>query len=69
MYPIWMAEGYSLIGEKGDAIDWIEHGIDYGFIHYLWLSENDPFLEKIRGEERFIKLMKKVKHLQDEFEI
>jgi len=69
MYPIWMAEGYSLIGEKGDAIDWIEHGIDYGFIHYLWLSENDPFLEKIRGEERFIKLMKKVKHLQDEFVI
>jgi non-specific serine/threonine protein kinase len=69
MYPIWMAEGYSLIGEKGDAIDWLEHGINYGFIHYLWLSEKDPFLEKIRGEERFIKLMKKVKHLQDEFEI
>ena len=37
-YPIWMAESYALIEEKDEAIDWLEHGISYGFIHYPWLG-------------------------------
>lgn len=69
MYPIWMAESYSLIGEKGDAIDWLEHGINFGFTHYPWLSDYDPFLKNIRGEERFKKLMERVKHEWENFEV
>ncbi|MCK5368339.1 MAG: tetratricopeptide repeat protein, partial [Cyclobacteriaceae bacterium] len=68
MYPIWMAESYALIGEKEEAIDWLECGINYGFIHYLWLSEYNPFLENIRGESRFKKLMERVKKELENFE-
>ena len=68
-YPIWMAESYALIEEKEEAIDWLEHGISYGFIHYPWLSENDPFLNNIRGEERFKKLMERVKYEWEHFEV
>ncbi|OVE79600.1 hypothetical protein BVY01_02050, partial [bacterium I07] len=49
LYPIWMAESYALIHEYNEAIDWIEWGVDFGFIHYQWLSEINPFLENIRG--------------------
>jgi tetratricopeptide (TPR) repeat protein len=69
MFPIWMAEGYALIGEKEEAIDWLEQGINYGFIHYSWLSEHDPFLKNIRGEPRFKKLMERVKYEQENFKV
>lgn len=67
-YPIWMAECYALIGEKMEAIDWLEHGVDYGFLHYDWLSKHDPFLGNIRREPRFDKLLEKVKSGCENFE-
>ncbi|OVE78806.1 hypothetical protein BVY00_01925 [bacterium G20] len=69
LYPIWMAESYALIHEYNEAIDWIEWGVDFGFIHYQWLSEINPFLENIRGEERFKKLMERVKYEWENFEV
>jgi hypothetical protein len=32
-------------------------------------AEHDPFLEKIRAEERFKKLMERVKHEWEHFEV
>jgi hypothetical protein len=69
MYPIWMAESYALINENDEAIDWLEHGINFGFIHYPFLNEYDPFLENIRGEKRFLKLMERVKSEWENFEV
>ncbi len=69
MYPIWMAECYSMIGKKKEAIGWLIQGIDYGFLHYPWLSGNDPFLENIRDEPRFKNLMEKVKTKWENFEV
>ena len=69
MFPIWMAESYSLIDEKEEAIKWLEHGIDWGFINFWFLNEYDPFLENIRGEERFRLLMKRVKREWEDFEV
>jgi len=69
MFPIWLGECYALIGEKSEAINWLEQGINYGFIHYPWLSKLDHFLENIRGEERFKKLMERVKYEWENFEI
>ena len=67
--PIWMAEIYSLIKEKNEAIDWIEQGVKWGFINYPFLMEYDIFLENIRGEERFKKLMERVKYEWENFEV
>ena len=52
-----MAHGYALIGEKEKALDWLENAINRGFIAYPFLTKHDPFLENIRGEERFQYLM------------
>lgn len=57
MFPVWMAESYALIHEKEEALDWLEHGINWGFVDCAFLNEYDPFIENIRGEERFKKLM------------
>jgi serine/threonine protein kinase/Tfp pilus assembly protein PilF len=67
--PILMAESFALIDEKEEAFSWLEQGVNWGFIHYPFLSEHDPFLENIRGEERFKKLMERVKYEWEHFEV
>jgi tetratricopeptide (TPR) repeat protein len=68
-FPIFMAEGYALIDEKDEAIDWLEEGLKWGFINYPFLNEIDPFLKNIRNEPRFKKLMERVKHEWENFEV
>jgi TolB-like protein/lipoprotein NlpI len=67
-FPIWMAESYAFLGEAGEAIEWIENAVDWGFINYPFLMEYDPFFANIRGEERFKKLMERVKYEWEHFE-
>jgi TolB-like protein len=64
-----LAEGYALINEKKKALDWLENAVDRGFINYPFLDEVDPFFENIRGDERFKKLMERVKHAWENFEV
>jgi TolB-like protein/tetratricopeptide (TPR) repeat protein len=69
MTPLWMAECYALIGEKEEAINWLQILVGWGFINYPFLNEINPFLENIRGEKRFKKLMEKVKYQWENFEV
>jgi len=64
-----MAENYALLNENTMALDWLENAANRGFINYPFLNEIDPFLENIRGEERFKKLMERVKHEWENFEV
>lgn len=68
-FPWLMAECFALLDEKEDALDWFELAIGKGWINYPLFSELDPFLENIRGEARFKKLIEKVKyewqHIED----
>ncbi len=38
-----------------------------GFINYLFMSKHDPFLENLRGDERFETLMEKAKAAWEQF--
>jgi TolB-like protein len=60
---------FSLLGEKDEALFWIENAFDRYFINWPLLSEKDLWLENIRSEERFINLMKRVKNEWDIFEV
>ncbi len=64
-----VAERYSLLGIKGKALDWLENAVDRGYINYPHLSEHSPLLDNIRDEERFKKLMVRVKHEWENFDI
>ncbi|MFH1763332.1 MAG: hypothetical protein ABIF09_03980 [Gemmatimonadota bacterium] len=64
-----VAAAFALLGEKKEALDWLEHAVNHGFINYPLLSEGDPWLENIRGEERFKELMVGVKREWETFEV
>ena len=64
-----LAQSFAIINEKEKALDWIEHTVNKGFINYPFLSEYNFTLDSIRNEERFIRLMKKVKNEWENFEV
>jgi tetratricopeptide (TPR) repeat protein len=64
-----MAECYSMINEKQLALDCIEYSIKRGMINYPFLAEKNPYLNNIRGEERFKKLMERVKYEWENFQV
>jgi len=68
-WPLWAAGYYSLIDEEEEALKLLEHTINRGLINYPLLSEQDPFLENIRSEPRFKKLMERVKHEWKNFKV
>jgi non-specific serine/threonine protein kinase len=68
-YSLVIAQGYALLDEKDKAVEWLEHTVHLGLINYPLFAQYDPFLENLRGDEHFEKLMKKVKHLWETFEI
>ena len=67
--PWFIADCYALIEEKEQSLKWIKRAVEWGLINYPFLSKLDPFLENIRSEERFKKLMKRVKKEWENFEV
>jgi hypothetical protein len=47
----------------------MEKAVNIGFINYPMFAEKDPFFENIRSEPRFKKLMERVKHEWENFEV
>ncbi|MFQ5754301.1 MAG: tetratricopeptide repeat protein [bacterium] len=67
---VWLGvSNYALIDEKEEALIWLEHAVNRGWINYPLCAEKDPFLENIRGEPRFKKIMKGVKYEWENFEV
>lgn len=64
-----MAECDALIGEKEEAITSLEYAVNLGAINYPFYNKTSPFLENIRDEPRFKKLMERVKYEWENFEV
>jgi len=60
---------YSLIHENEEALKYLDHALNRGFINYHPFAEINPFLENIRNEERFKKLIEQVKYEWENFEV
>ena len=69
MASFFISESFALNDLKNEALDWLENAINRGFSNYPFLNEYDPLLENIRGEERFKKLMERVKYEWENFEV
>jgi serine/threonine protein kinase/predicted Zn-dependent protease len=68
-YSHHLAGIFALLDEKDQALNWLEIAVGCGFLNYPLLSQKDPWLESLRGEERFKKLMERVKREWEEFEV
>jgi len=58
----------ALMDARKESLDWLENAVNRGFINYPVL-ERDPFLDNLRGEARFKKLMERVKYEWEHFEV
>ncbi len=56
-----------MIGHKQEALDWLENAIDRGFINYPLIAQHDPFFKKFKDDERFKKLLVRLKNECEEF--
>ena len=65
IWSLLLAGGYAQIGESERAIHWLDHAIDYGIWNVRYFSEQDPFLAKLRSDERFEPLMEKARRLSE----
>jgi len=67
---VWAgAEIYAMNGNAIEALEWLQHGLEIGAINYPFLATLDPWLANIRGEDRFKKLMERVKYEWEHFEV
>ena len=64
-----IATFYSYAEEKEKSLEYLENAVNRGFINYPLIAELDPILENIRGEERFKKLMVRVKYEWENLEV
>jgi len=64
----WLADVLALIGENDKAIHYLKRATRDN-INYPLFSKYDPLLENIRGDERFKKLMERVKYEWENFEV
>jgi TolB-like protein/predicted Zn-dependent protease len=68
-WSYYVVVAFALLDEKKKALDWLENAVNRGFINYPFISMHDTFLDNIRGEERFNKLMERVKYEWEHFEV
>jgi serine/threonine protein kinase/Tfp pilus assembly protein PilF len=65
----WLvAAVFSILGMKDEALDWLEQAVRRGFVNYPFLTQQEPYLESVRGEPRFRSLMEEVKRRWEAFE-
>jgi len=64
-YSMQMAEGYAMLGENDAAIEWLENAVDRGFLAGEFLARHDWFLDGLRGDERFTRLLDRIARKRD----
>jgi len=68
-YAWVMAQGYALIDEVQLALEWLNIAVERGFINFPLLHHLDPFLEKVRREAEFARLMESTRERWEAFEV
>ena len=68
-YSWHMAAFYSFLGEKKEALKWLQNAVERGFINYPFLKYHDRLLDAVRQESGFKALMKRVKKEWENFEV
>lgn len=59
--PVFVAGWFALVDERDRAIEWLERWLDRGSINYPWLAHGDPWLQPLRTEPRFQRLLDRIR--------
>ncbi|MBN2029826.1 tetratricopeptide repeat protein [bacterium] len=60
-----VAAVYTLIRQNGQAVQWLEKAVDWGYREYPWLA-NDPNFIDLHQDERFVTLLTRIKAVWEE---
>lgn len=55
------ASAFARAGDKEAALDWMENAVNRGFLNSAVLTDHDPFLSTLLGDERFAALIEKAR--------
>jgi tetratricopeptide (TPR) repeat protein len=66
-YPICIANTLVITGEFDEALKWLDRSVSWGFSNYKFLSEYNRFLEPLRNDSRFKKIIEKARLQQLNF--
>ena len=58
---LMVAECYALLGDKAQALDWLERAVRAGDDRAAWF-EQDPLLAAVRGESRFRQIVESIRN-------
>jgi serine/threonine-protein kinase len=68
-FPLYIANSLARIGEYEEALQWLEQAIDWGFTNHEFLSKHNRYLEPLRGDPVFERLMDTAREKQEAFEV
>ena len=63
-----LAHNYALAGMTDRALEWVANAVDRGFTNYPYLAFHDPYLEALRDDSRFVRLLAAVHRRWTAFE-
>ena len=67
--PWALASAHAAVGAKEEALLWLERAIERGMINYPFLSEHDRYLDSIRGDARFGRVIERARQEWERFEV
>jgi len=68
IFSWWLADCYTLVGERDAALDCVQRMIELGMFNYPFLARHEPFLAPLRDEPRFGSLLEQARKLWVAFE-
>ncbi len=67
--PWVLASAHAAVGAREEALVWLDRAIDRGMINYPFLSEHDHYLEGVRGDARFGRVMERARREWERYEV
>ena len=64
----WLAALLARVGERDEALRWLDCALDLGFVHFRFFGEVDPWLAPLRGDDRFVEILHRAAARQRSFE-
>jgi tetratricopeptide (TPR) repeat protein len=65
----WMAGWHSLLGNSGEAVEWLRHASNIGFLNYPMVAELDRFLDGIRSDPGYVEFAEELRVRWEAFEV
>ncbi len=64
----FMGDLYAVLGEEDEALEWLGHAQQVGFLNERFVAEGDPFLAPLRDHEDYIALVESMRSDRADFE-